>query len=1193
MKTKHGCEIKSEEHSLETDAADQIGKFNEKSCSPIIDVVNPIPDLELKEAQEKVSLGDTLEAKGPLDHKIQKDEGCPMAAAFQGKCPFSGVTEEFKMRPQEPKYLRLKNWIESTQAVDTLHQKATNPLHCTNGRCTGSVMYPYGGEIPKQRPHGTPRHQDEVKVHAQDFFEQYYSSIKLSNSDEHQKRLAEVIKSVEETGTYDMTEKELIFAAKTAWRNAPRCIGRIQWNNLQVFDARDVTTPKEMFEALKRHLEYGTNGGNLRSTITVFPQRKEPNKDFRVWNSQLIKYAGYRQDDGTVIGDPASADFTEVCQTLGWKGKGGRFDILPLILQANGGPPEFFEIPDNLVLQVNIKHPNFSWFETLGLKWYAMPAVANMMLDAGGLEFTGAPFNGWYMVTEIGARDLGDQQRYNMLEVVAKKMGLDTKSNASLWKDFAMVELNYAVMYSFQEAGVTLADHHSTSESFIKHMGKEMKLRGGCPADWVWIVPPMSGSATPVFHQEMLNYVLKPSYEYQTDPWTFYNLTGETKKKISFKTLLRVIRISVSLMREILSKREKATILFATETGRSEGFARNLAKLLSHSFDVKVLCMDEYEHAQLTQERLLFVVTSTFGNGESPENGTNFCNFLKSIETSSDERPLKSLRYSVFGLGSRLYPNFCAFGHYVDEHLRELGAQTILAIGEGDELSGQDESFREWARDVFKAACESFGVNDEAANKVINESLKNMVTEWSPGLYRCVEDRSKPMDLCSNLSKAYNKTVCAAKVISVTELQSKQSSRSTILVKLDTDGSKELTFEPGDHVAVFPANKASLVQQLIDMMHEKPDPNWLIMIEVAREDSGGSKLWEPFNRLWKGCTLTDALARYLDITSVPTPQMLSYLAKLATNPLEKVKLETLGKGGSQYEDWALTKECNMVETLQEFASVQVTADLLLTQLPALQPRFYSISSSPDIHTNEIHITAAVVEYKKRGGRGPLHHGVSSKWLQGLKQGDMVPCYIRHAQSFHLPADGSVPVILVGNGTGIAPFRAFWQQRMFDINNQCPPKSSITEQRQWGDMRLFFGCRNSRHDDIYHHEIQTAVQSKAITSVFTGYSREKGKPKEYVQDLLREVSPDICDLIVNSNAHVYVCGAAAMAEGVYTTLQTLIAEHLNLSPEEALEFISKLKSSNRYHEDIFGVAQKNKESKEKRKQSKESTLCNIL
>ncbi|XP_015762400.1 PREDICTED: nitric oxide synthase, brain-like [Acropora digitifera] len=414
------------------------------------------------------------------------------------------------------------------------------------------------------------------------------------DSPAYHQRLAEVLKDIDETGTYELAEKELIFGCRLAWRNASRCIGRIQWNKLHVFDARDVNTPAEMFEALCKHIKYGTNKGNIRSTITIFPQRKRPFKDFRVWNSQLIRYAGYKQSDGSVIGDPANVEFTEICVQLGWEGKGGNFDVLPLVLQAHGEDPEMFEIPPEIVLEVEMKHPKYPWFEEFGLRWYALPAVSCLMLDVGGVEFPACPFNGWYMVTEIGARDFGDPCRYNMLEPVAKRMGLDTKSPTSLWKDFAMVEINLAVLHSFQEASVTIIDHHSCSDSFLKHVENEVKFRGGCPGDWVWIVPPMSGSATGVFHQEMLNYYLKPSYEYQDDPWKHHKFQkgqaddGLKKKTTSFKEVAKVVKFTAKMMSKALAKRQKAVILYATETGKSERYAKMLGELFSYAFDPKV-----------------------------------------------------------------------------------------------------------------------------------------------------------------------------------------------------------------------------------------------------------------------------------------------------------------------------------------------------------------------------------------------------------------------------------------------------------------------------------------------------------------------------------------------------------------------------------------------------------------------------
>ncbi|KAK2725659.1 hypothetical protein QYM36_000232, partial [Artemia franciscana] len=290
-----------------------------------------------------------------------------------------------------------------------------------------------------------------------------------------------------------------------------------------VFDARYVGTAQGMFEAICNHIRYSTNKGNLRSAITVFQPRMEGRGDFRIWNSQLIGYAGYRQPDGSIVGDPLNAEFTEVCQKLGWSGQGTRFDILPLVLQGSDGEPKLFNIPSELVLEVPIVHPEFDWFLDLGLKWYALPAVTSMKFDCGGLEYTAVPFSGWYMVTEIGSRDLGDPHRYNQLEVIATRMGLDTCTNISLWKDKASVELNLAVLHSYQRCGVTIVDHHTATESFMKHHENETRIRGGCPGDWVWLIPPTSGSLCPVFHQEFLNYTLKPMYDYQEPAWKTYD----------------------------------------------------------------------------------------------------------------------------------------------------------------------------------------------------------------------------------------------------------------------------------------------------------------------------------------------------------------------------------------------------------------------------------------------------------------------------------------------------------------------------------------------------------------------------------------------------------------------------------------------------------------------------------------------
>jgi len=334
-------------------------------------------------------------------------------------------------------------------------------------------------------------------------------------------RWRQVEDEFQRTGTYHQTYEELVFAARVAWRNSVKCIGRLYWQGLAVRDFRHAETEEEMFEAIFSHIETAMNGGNIRPLMTVFPPSDKAGQAPRVWNAQIFRYAGYPQKDGSVLGDPANLEFTEAAIGLGWTppAERGRFDLLPVILEAGGRPPQWREIPKKLVVEVPILHPDFPGFKDLGLKWYALRLVSGVMLDGGGVQYSAAPFNGWSMETEIGARIFTDVQRYNQLPQVAKVMGLDTSSDRTLWRDRALVELNVAVLYSFEKAGVKIMDHHAASQAFMKFDEQESRAGRTTYARWSWIVPPISGSLTPVFHHEWPDVELKPNYVAQPEPW--------------------------------------------------------------------------------------------------------------------------------------------------------------------------------------------------------------------------------------------------------------------------------------------------------------------------------------------------------------------------------------------------------------------------------------------------------------------------------------------------------------------------------------------------------------------------------------------------------------------------------------------------------------------------------------------------
>jgi nitric-oxide synthase len=318
-----------------------------------------------------------------------------------------------------------------------------------------------------------------------------------------QPRLAQVRAEVAATGSYRHTAAELAFGARVAWRNSARCIGRLYWHSLRVRDLRHVDSAAEVAAECIRHLRIATNGGRIRPLISVFTPDGAGRRGPRIWNEQLIRYAGYRDRSGGVIGDPRYVGFTDAVRRMGWAAPAtpGRFDVLPLVVETAADGPMLFDMPRDAVLEVPLRHPDLEWFAQLGLRWHAVPAISNMRLRIGGVDYPAAPFNGWYMGTEIGARNLADGNRYDMVPVVAQRLGLDCSTDRTLWRDRALVELNVAVLHSFEQAGVTITDHHTESHRFLAHLHKEERAGRRCPADWTWIVPPISSAQTPVFHR--------------------------------------------------------------------------------------------------------------------------------------------------------------------------------------------------------------------------------------------------------------------------------------------------------------------------------------------------------------------------------------------------------------------------------------------------------------------------------------------------------------------------------------------------------------------------------------------------------------------------------------------------------------------------------------------------------------------
>lgn len=361
-----------------------------------------------------------------------------------------------------------------------------------------------------------PATGDDLYAKAESFVRQCYEE--LDQPEAIESRLAEIRAEIEETGHYEHTPAELEHGAKMAWRNSPRCIGRLYWRSLEVRDRRDVTDAADVHRELCRHLEVARNGGDVRPVITIFPPAVEGEDQVRIWNYQLIRYAGYETDDG-IVGDPDERALTAYCQSRGWEGEETRFDVLPHVIQIDDREPELFDVPESVVGRVPITHPDYDWVADLDLEWYDVPAVSSMCLEIGGIQYTAAPFSGWYVAPEISARNFADEDRYDLLPTVGERMGLDTDRPASLWKDEVIVELTRAVLHSYEEAGVKIVDHHTVAEEFELFEQQEEAAGREVAGDWSWLIPPISPATTHMFHTSYDDSMRTPNIFYQDAPY--------------------------------------------------------------------------------------------------------------------------------------------------------------------------------------------------------------------------------------------------------------------------------------------------------------------------------------------------------------------------------------------------------------------------------------------------------------------------------------------------------------------------------------------------------------------------------------------------------------------------------------------------------------------------------------------------
>ena len=535
------------------------------------------------------------------------------------------------------------------------------------------------------------------------------------------------------------------------------------------------------------------------------------------------------------------------------------------------------------------------------------------------------------------------------------------------------------------------------------------------------------------------------------------------------------------------------TLISASQTGNARRVAEALRDdLIAAKLNVTLINAGDYKFKQITNEKLLIVVASTQGEGEPAEEAVALHKFLFSKKAPK----LDNTAFAVFGLGDTSYEFFCQAGKDFDAKLAELGGERLLDRVDADvEYQAAATQWRARLVDVLKARAPAAPSVQVAASGAVNEVHTSPYTKEAP----------------LTASLAVNQKITG-----------RDSEKDVRHIEIDL-GDSGLRYQPGDALGVWYQNDPALVKELVELLWLKGD--------------------EPVTVEGKTLSLAEALHWHFELT-VNTGNIVENYATLTRS---ETLLPLVGDKAQLQHYAATTPIVDMVR----FSPAQLDAQALVDLLRPLTPRLYSIASSQAEVESEVHVTVGVVRYEIEGRARA--GGASSFLADRVEEEGEVRVFIEHNDNFRLPANPQTPVIMIGPGTGIAPFRAFMQQRAADG----------AEGKNW----LFFGNPHFTEDFLYQVEWQRYVKEGVLSRIDLAWSRDQ-KEKVYVQDKLRQQGAELWRWI-NDGAHIYVCGDAnRMAKDVERALLEVIAEFGGMDIEAADEFLSELRIERRYQRDVY-------------------------
>ncbi|WP_226579838.1 bifunctional cytochrome P450/NADPH--P450 reductase [Halobacillus litoralis] len=566
-------------------------------------------------------------------------------------------------------------------------------------------------------------------------------------------------------------------------------------------------------------------------------------------------------------------------------------------------------------------------------------------------------------------------------------------------------------------------------------------------------------------------------------------------------------------------------VLYGSNLGTAEGVAREIAEKGSAlGFNTNVEPLDNYTN-HLPKEGAVVLVSASY-NGHPPDNAAAFVEWIPTL--ADDE--LSGVSYAVFGCGDRNWANtYQRIPVLIDEQLQAKGAEKIVPRGEGDASDDFDGEFEKWEKQLWENLASHFDLEMEESSDTSSSISMSFVSGSS----------------YTPLARTYD--AFTAEVVENRELQN-SGERSTRHIELKLP--EGVSYKEGDHLGVLPENHPQLIARALERFDLKREAF------VVLGEGTGKAAHLPTNQ---PVQLGELLSSYVELQEPATRAQIRELAASNPCPPHKQELEQLLED-EIYKKEILNKRQTMLELLEEYPSCMMEFEQFLALLPSLRIRYYSISSSPLVREEQTSITVGVVNGQAWSGKG-VFQGISSNYLASRESSDKIACFIRTPETdFQLPEDPGTPIIMVGPGTGIAPFRGFLQSR------EVLQKGGA----ELGEAHLYFGCRHPEQDFLYKEELKDA-EEKGLVTLHTAFSRQDQETKVYVQHLMDAQADHLLELL-EKGAHLYICGdGSKMAPEVTETLIRNYRNKHKISEEEAAAWFNHLEQSGRIAKDVWAGA----------------------